>query len=164
MSCSLPSSLAGLLSYCRRPTGPPCPTVRSADPSLIVTAAKPSSRFTCLLASVIAREALVAAGAALAGYQSGVFAGVRECNAYRRSNIDGNPGPAENCRMPLAAGVVAWVAVGFIAIAVGVEIAVVTSRFGHTRSTWGASIAELAHEEHRHETLEDTRSLNPPKA
>lgn len=126
-----------------------------------MTAAKPQSRFTSLLTSTIARELLVALGAALAGYQSSVFAGVRECRAYRRSNIDGNPGPAANCNLPLAAGILAWITVGVIAIGVMVEIAVVTSRYGHNKRTWRSSIAEL---ELSAERREDTASLNPPKA
>lgn len=127
--------------------------------SLSVTAAKPQSRFTSLFTSVLVRGFLFVFGAAMAGYQSTIFTGVRECRRYRRLNIDGNPGPAANCNLPLAAGILAWITVGVIAISVVVEIAVITSRYGNTKRTWRSSIAAL---EHGTEVRDDVRSLNPP--
>lgn len=127
--------------------------------SLSVTAAKPQSRFTSLFTSVLARGFLFVFGAVMAGYQSTIFTGVRECRRYRRLNIDGNPGPAANCNLPLAAGILAWITVGVIAISVVVEIAVITSRYGNTKRTWRSSIAAL---EHGTEVRDDVRSLNPP--
>lgn len=129
--------------------------------SLSVTAAKPQSRFTSLFTSVIIRGFLIVLGAAMAGYQSTIFTGVRECRVYRRRNVDGNPGPVANCNLPFAAGVLAWITVGVIAISVVVEIVVVTSKYGNTKRTWRSSLAAL---EHGNEVREDVRSLNPSKA
>lgn len=126
-----------------------------------MTAFKPQSRFTSLLASTVARELLVAAGAALAGYQSSVFHAVPECRAMRRASTD--PEPAANCDLPLAAGVLSLVTLAAIVLAVAGEAAVTTSRYGHTRETWRASLAALARPQaaDAHDAAE---SLNPRKA
>lgn len=75
-----------------------------------MTGAKPRSRFTSLLSASVWRGFLVIAGAAVMGYYSTAFAGVRECHEYRRT-FKSSPGPVANCQLPLAAGIVGWITV-----------------------------------------------------
>lgn len=83
----------------------------------------------------------MALGAGLAGYQSDVFFGSQVCMRYHTSNPSYTP--TINCRMPVVAGVLAWVTVGAIALGVGLEIAVITSRYGNTKQVWRRSLTVL---------------------
>lgn len=98
-------------------------------------------------------------GAGLAGYQSDVFWGSRVCMRYRSSNPSYTP--TINCCMPVVAGVLAWVTVGAIALGVGLDIAVVTSRYGNTKRVWRSSLAQLEQDAETYRSY--TALFSPPK-
>jgi hypothetical protein len=80
-----------------------------------VTGAKPRSRFTSLLSASIWRGVIVVTGLAIMGYYCTVFPAVRECHDYRK-RYTSSPGPVANCQLPLAAGIVGWVAVVVVSL------------------------------------------------
>lgn len=92
---------------------------------------------------------------------------MNECNDFRSRWLGygdaHEAGPAANCRLPLAAGVLAWVTVAVNALGIGLEMVVITKRYGNTKETWWASIASLTAIDER-EVMEATRALNPWRA
>lgn len=108
--------------------------------SLVVTGTKPASRTTSLRFASVWRGFLILAGSAVLAYYSvSVFPGSRDCMRNSSCNNFGAAVRRANCQMPLAAGIIGWIAIAVLVLSLVVEIGTLR----RYQNTWRAPLAGL---------------------